>query len=1753
MKSVTSYFRWISLLFSPLVTLASATAQIVPDTTLPTNSNTAPGCTVCTINGGTVRGNHLFHSFREFSIPTGGEAWFNNAPQIQTIFTRVTGSSLSNIDGLIRANGTANLFLLNPNGIVFGANARLQIGGSFVASTANSFQFSDGSEFSATNPQVPPLLTVNIAPGLQYGRPVGDLQQAGNLTVPAGQSLTLFGNTVTHTGALTAPGGIVQVLGDRVALLAPTVIDVSSPTGGGTVRIGGDFRGQGPLPTATATYVGAGTMINADGTAIGANGGAIAVWANNSLKAYGRLSAQSITNNGGLIETSSANTLDVSGIQVEAASASGTSGTWLIDPRNVIIQNTGTTTGTFSGTNPDLFTPTGDDTIISTADIEARLNAGTNVIITTGNTGTQDGNITVLNSITKTVFTPPASLTLEATNDITITPGVSISSLFVPSAFGPLNVTLTADSDRSGTGNVNLLGRIFTNAGSVNISGQSVLLDQAQIESGTPSTLANGASSGAISITANSLTLQNGSRISASDYGTQTSPGINIQLGSSLLLSDNSSIVSIEWGSGTSAPIAINVQNPDSTAILSNSSILTVTNGQGSAGAVSVTAGSISLLGTQSPLVNSSIQSGSNGNGGAGAVSVTATTGSVIANYGAVQSGSRGGGDAGAIAITAADTVSLLNSSIDSRSLGTQGGNLQISARRIVLDDTFVRTSGFGREDSGTMLFQGTESIDVLNDTRISTATFGRGNAGAIQLETSRFRVDNSTITSETYDVGNAGAIAIVADSAAIANNSRILSTVSQGTGTPPTTGNGQVISIDARALTIADSTVSSETFAVGNAGGIVLRTENLTATNSSISTAVNEGAVGRGGNVEVQTRDLTLAEGAQIRASTAGTGRAGDVAVRATGTVNITGESTGIFANTRDTIVNDFTGTAIAPTETGDAGQLLPTAQNLTLQPGTFVTQISGTLDNSNDVDLYQIFLTDGGTFSASTVNGSTIDTQLFLFRSDGTGVYANDDADTGFTLQSTLPANDPLTPRFAGPYYLAISSFNNDPISTGLMFQPGGGTVGTTLEGAFNPLSDWTNSGFGSPGSYTIFLTGTGVAVPNRVLQASGDGGNITVQANTFIVQNNAQLAASTTGQGNAGNVQVTANSFIANTGGQLLTTTSGSGRAGDITVNASNQVQLSNPGTGLFANTSNGPGGTIAVNTNQFQLVDGAALNATTSASNPGGNITVTGNQFAASTGGQILTTTTGAGKAGDITLTFGDRVSLSDPGTGLFANTTGGLGGAIAVNAPTVQVTNGAVLNATTSGISPGGSVSVNAQTFEAASSGQLLTTTFGNGRAGDIIVNANDQVQLSNPGTGLFANTSNGPGGTITVTTNQFQLADGATLNATTAATNPGGSIGITAQTFEAAPGGQLLTTTSGSGKAGDIIVTIGDRLTLSGSGTGLFANTTAGSSGDGGNISATARTVVIQDGAQLAVDSQGSGQGGSVEVQANALTLDRRGVISAETTSNQGGNISLQVSDLLLLRRNSLISTTAGTAQAGGDGGNIQITAPFIIGVLAENSDITANAFSGRGGNINITANAIYGLRSQPRLTPFSDITASSQLGISGTVTLNTLNIDPNRGLIALPSTLVDPSNQVAQTCAPSSKLGRRSNEFIITGRGGVPSNPEENFSGSDRALVTLTELVEQRKGEGVGEWASGRGSETPSTVRLNPFSDLSGTAHVEAHPPTPAPLSPPPSAPLAEAQSWAIAADGTTYLVSNAPASTVHSSWQPSVNCSNF
>lgn len=208
-------------------------AQIVPDTTLPNNSQVEVIGKEQIITEGTQAGGNLFHSFEGFSLPTGNTAYFNSAQNLQNIFSRITGGSISNIDGIIRANDTANLFLINPNGMIFGPNARLNIGGSFVGTTASSINFADGIKFSAKAAQNTPLLTISVPIGLNFsGNPssirvrnvghnlggIGNVPVSRNnssntsLSVKPGKTLALVG------GEIDLEGGLLTTAGGRIEL-----------------------------------------------------------------------------------------------------------------------------------------------------------------------------------------------------------------------------------------------------------------------------------------------------------------------------------------------------------------------------------------------------------------------------------------------------------------------------------------------------------------------------------------------------------------------------------------------------------------------------------------------------------------------------------------------------------------------------------------------------------------------------------------------------------------------------------------------------------------------------------------------------------------------------------------------------------------------------------------------------------------------------------------------------------------------------------------------------------------------------------------------------------------------------------------------------------------------------------------------------------------------------------------------------------------------------------------------------------------------------------------------------------------------------------------------------------------------------------------------------------------------------------------------------------------------------------------------
>lgn len=465
-------------------------------------------------------GQNQFHSFTQFGLDAHQTADFLTQPHVQNILGRVVGGAPSQIDGLVQVSGSAaNLYLMNPAGIVFGAGASLNVGGDFTATTASGIGFGAGQWFNATGDNDYTNLVGNPA---SFAFDVGDagaivnggnLSTPGNLTLLAGEVLntgTLAANTVTlqavpdsalvrlsqpnhllsleilpprdargnggaiapldlpalltgsNTGLSTTVQGEVQFSSGEVVAIAPgttvaagaiaasevnllgeqvALLEMINTPAGGKVRIGGDYLGQGAIPNAQRTYVSPNAVINADQ-------GRVIVWSDAVTRFFGTVNAA-----GGFVETSSKDYLEVAGAAVQADH-------WLLDPRNVTLTNA-TVGGTFAA---GTFTPTADNATVDVATIVANLNAGTNVTITTGATGTQDGNITVASAIApNNLIAGTATLTLDAANNIVVNAAITNAD---PVDTHFLDVALDAGNNVDVNANITTGGgRIEINAG----------------------------------------------------------------------------------------------------------------------------------------------------------------------------------------------------------------------------------------------------------------------------------------------------------------------------------------------------------------------------------------------------------------------------------------------------------------------------------------------------------------------------------------------------------------------------------------------------------------------------------------------------------------------------------------------------------------------------------------------------------------------------------------------------------------------------------------------------------------------------------------------------------------------------------------------------------------------------------------------------------------------------------------------------------------------------------------------------------------------------------------------------------------------------------------------------------------------------------------------------------------------------------------------------------------------------------------
>jgi len=536
-----------------------------------------------------------------------------------------------------------------------------------------------------------------------------------------------------------------------------------------------------------------------------------------------------------------------------------------------------------------------------------------------------------------------------------------------------------------------------------------------------------------------------------------------------------------------------------------------------------------------------------------------------------------------------------------------------------------------------------------------------------------------------------------------------------------------------------------------------------------------------------------------------------------------------------------------------------------------------------------------------------------------------------------------------------------------------------------------------------------------------------------------------------------------------------TSSLGKAGDILLQAVGDIGVSD------INANGQIGGHIALNSGATLTIDNSIITSVTSLGK-GGDIELSAPSLVLRDGSKIFSVTVGSGQGGNIQVSADsiraddnsdiNTISASINDSNNISNIIEIIGSATGDIADLISFL---PANNTLGSISgSGGNIQVSAESITLDGESNIATATFANGgQAGNVRINATS-VNLLNDGTVGSLTYGSGDAGNLTLNSRQLLIRNTKTQSevgtgiSTAARTNSSGDAGdltINAESIEIIgnqPGVAdpprdfntlldlaelrtgLTSGTQGSGDAGNVTIN-SDRLVMR-DGAGIATSADFTSTGTAGNLRVNATQIELQGKGGITTLTLGSGdtQGGNLSINAERVTLLDGAGIGTGTLSGNGGNIILTATDLLLMQNNSLITTTAGQAGAGGDGGDIHIDAEFIVAILDKNSDITANAFEGNGGNIDITTQGIFGLQVSDTLTQNSDITASSQLGIDGTITINTPNVDPSRGLTELPFNFTDPSNQIIAGCPADT-----GNRFTAIGRGGIPDNPRDYLPGN--------------------------------------------------------------------------------------------------------
>ncbi|NEO30358.1 MAG: filamentous hemagglutinin N-terminal domain-containing protein [Symploca sp. SIO3C6] len=1168
-----------------------------PETSLGTIVRTIDNNNLEIVGGTQVGEANLFHSFQEFNIGELQRVDFQGVG-IENIFSRVVGGNPSNILGTLGVNGEADLFLLNPSGIIFGPNAQLNLNGSFVGTTASAIGFPNGGEFSLSSVVATDNTLLRVDPSALLLNQINQIpsgsiinQSQLGLEVPAGESLLLVGGDVTLDGGeIRAPGGRVELGG----LSQQGVVGIESD----------DYSLTFPLGVARADVV---LNDQAFVDVVSGGGGDITITAGNIEVLSGSRVFAGIEENTGSSSTVAGNIVfDATGLVRVSGESS--------QIRNNLGENaTGNAGNIFEAiVNNNLF----GSIIIGAESFELSDSA----LISTTSFGDGSAGIAFVAANSEVVIDNGIIFTQIAEERKGDAGGIWIQA----GSIALINDSeLTSSAFGEGTSGLVLLD-----------ADGNILIDNSGVFSTVKETAIGGNALGIV-IEAGSLSLNNGATVSTTNLASGLAGTILLSAIEEISILNNSTLSS----EGNNGNIIIGESEDfDSTfspqVVRIDNSSLTTKSDVGNAGDISidaiesivitdigldddntprfssnttanqVDAGEISLhsdgsVAVVNSIIASEVEAGAIAN--AGTIEITASSIS-LTEQSQLRTLVFGEGEAGTIFLqTNGGTVSLddsnIFSNVEAGGKGT-GGLIEIETRSLFLNNgaqlqTLIREGGEG--NAGRVFLQTNGGIIALDNSSTVFSTIeaeGKGTGGDIEINTGSLFLNNGaqlqTLVRESGE-GDAGNVTVNATDAVVITGmdqegfpSAIFSSIGSGA-----MGNAGVIEVDSNSLSVANGArISTNTFGQGDAGLVSVKaTElvSLSGANTFIFSNVESGGRGTAGGVIVDTSSLQMSDGAQMQTliRKGGQGDAGIIVVQTNGgSVALTGSNTGIFSTIEEeaegnTGNNEFAGNLF--------DVLLGTAT---------VDEIVGSIF----IDTGTLSVTDGAALTASTLGKGNAGAVAVLaedhvsLERGGAIFSAVGENATGIGGGIIISADS-----------LAIEGDKENP--SGLTTQTlGKGDAGLILVVAEDEISlEGEESG--------IFST-----VAEGLEQTSGA---IILETESFWIEDGAVVSVNNQGLKEAGLISITARDLILIDEGKVTATTA-SGDGGNINLEGLEDFLLlltgSEVSTEAGQNGFPGIGGNVDID---VQFVIAAPFNdnniSAEAFTGPGGNIFVTADRL------------------------------------------------------------------------------------------------------------------------------------------------------------------------------------------------------------------------------------------------------------------------------------------------------------------------------------------------------------------------------------------------------------------------------------------------------------------------------------------------------------------------------------------------------------